>query len=290
MPLVLALALLPLDALAIDWDHQGIPYGTDDPERQYLNIHLVDGEGPTPVLLYAHANGGSADNIGRISADLITGAGYALVSWESVQTLETPDDVLLSQADAQLAFDWVRSNAETYGLDPDHIVIGGRSRGSIASWRLAHGDDPAIPAAYFYNALPDGAWALPELWDPLDDVTAASPPMFLAFGPASNDPDIHDPVNLVPVVERYEALGLGDDIELVEGMDAEGLDPWHFFPDFVAGLEADDAPGEDVGEDEGDDSAADDTSGGKGCSTTAGAGAGGWALGLLAVGRRRRRR
>ncbi|MEM6930214.1 MAG: hypothetical protein AAF602_24960 [Myxococcota bacterium] len=223
-------------AWAQDWDHRDVTYGTDDPDRQYLNIRLAEADGPAPVCLYAHANGGSADNVGQGSVDLVISAGYALVSWESVITLASPEDVEVSQADAQLAFDWVRDNAATYDLDPDRIVICGRSRGSVASWKLAHSGHPAIVGAYFYNALPDGTWMLPDELYPLNDVSDVSPPLYLAFGPAPDDGNSHNPANLYPVVERYEDLGKGDTITLTDSMDEARLDPFHFFPQFVEDL------------------------------------------------------
>lgn len=52
-----------------------------------VNIYLAQNDAPTPVYLFAHANGGSAYGFGQNSADLIVGAGYALVSWASLITI-----------------------------------------------------------------------------------------------------------------------------------------------------------------------------------------------------------
>ncbi|MEO0602182.1 MAG: hypothetical protein AAF211_12145 [Myxococcota bacterium] len=286
-PLALATALTTSSgAWAQDWDHRDLKYGTEDPDRQYLNILLAETDGQAPVCLYAHANGGSADNVGQDSVDRIVEAGYALVSWESIISLASPEDVEIGQADAQLAFDWVRDNAATYGFDPDRIVICGRSRGSVASWKLAHSGHPAIVGAYFYNALPDGTWALPPELYPLNDVSDVSPPMYLAFGPAPGDGDSHDPANLYPVVERYEELGQGEIITLTDSMTEARLDPFHFFPEFVEGLPTD-APEEPGAEGTPDDGGA------SGCHTAASPGVT-WALAwgalLVILGARPRRR
>ncbi|CAE7470719.1 unnamed protein product [Symbiodinium pilosum] len=191
-----------------------------------------------PVFLFAHENGGSADRFSTKSMDLITGAGYALVSWESIPSISTTAHVDVGSADAQLAFDWVQANAATYNFDPDTIVVGGRSRGSILSWRLGHSRHEAIAGLYFYNALPNGVWAFPDVWNPLNDVTADSPPLYFAYGPAPNDGDIHNPVNVYPVLDRYRELGMPGWVNLTHSMTAARLDAFNFFPDFVAGLKS----------------------------------------------------
>ena len=218
-----------------EWDHRDLSFGPE--ERQWLNILEGEGGSAAPIYLFAHANGGTADDLSERSAELITSAGYAVVSWESIRTIATISDTETAAADLELALAWVEDNADTYNLDASRIIVGGRSRGSVVSWQQGHGGDPAIVGLYFYNALPDGAWEFEDEWNPLDDVTENSPPMYLAFGPGPNVRDIHDPINLYPVVDRYEALGLEDDVTLTEGMDADRLDPFHYFPEFAASLE-----------------------------------------------------
>lgn len=133
-------------------------------------------------------------------------------------------------------------------MDPDNIVIGGRSRGSGGSWPLAQSGHPAIQGIYMYNALPEGFWQSPETWTPLVDVSIDSPQTYFAFGPTPEDDDAHNPVNAYPVRDRYIELGIGENITLTDGMgndfrDANGN--WtnvgqimHYFPDFIATLEA----------------------------------------------------
>ena len=150
------------------WDYYRIPYGTDDPNRQWLNIHLAyDQSKPMPIYLLAHGNGGSADGVSENELHAIASEGYATVSWESIPTISNPDEGAVGIADAQVMFDWVIANADTYNLDPDHIVVGGRSRGSIISWQLAHSTHPSIKGIYMYTALPQSAcrmWAHGVLW------------------------------------------------------------------------------------------------------------------------------
>ena len=219
------------------WDHTNVVYGTDDPSRQFLNIYLADTAEPAPVYFWAHSNGRTAFDVPQTQADTIVGEGYTLISWESQRQVYNPDHVLTGWSDAQLAFDWVRANAGTYNLDPDNIIIAGRSRGSGLSWPLAHSGHPAIKGIYMYNALPDGFWEFPETWTPVEEINADSPPVYFAYGPDYGSENEHRPDNVDPVVARYDELGLGDDITVTTGMSEAGISNTKFyFPDFVASL------------------------------------------------------
>jgi predicted esterase len=138
------------------WDHMDVPYGVDDPGRQFLNIYLANTTEPAPVYLFSHDNSKTAYDFLQNDADNVHDQGYTLVSWESIVQLNSnPQSLLTAWSDAQVAFDWVRANAAAYNMDPDRIVIAGRSRGSIASWPLAHSGHAAIQGIYMYNALPN---------------------------------------------------------------------------------------------------------------------------------------
>ena len=193
------------------WDYVHIPYGTDDPNRQWLNIHLAyEQSKPMPIYLLAHGNGGSADGVSENELHAIANEGYATVSWESIPTIKSPEEAAIGIADAQVMFDWVIANADTYNLDPDHIVVGGRSRGSIISWQLAHSNHPSIKGIYMYNALPQSAWQDVGTWSPVDEITIDSPITYLVYGPDFDDDDGHNPVNVDPVLARYDELSIGD--------------------------------------------------------------------------------
>ncbi len=280
LAVTLAIALTAPAAHAQDWDHEDIVYGDEDPDRQWLNIMLADGADPAPVLMFAHGNGGSAANMQAASIDLIAEAGYTLVSWESLISVSEVEEVEIGMADAQLVFDWIRDNAATYNMDPDRIVVGGRSRGSVISWMLAHSNDPSIAGAYFYNALPDRVWLFTDDLDFVAAVNEGSPQTYFAYGPAPNDGDSHNPVNIYPVVDRYEELGVGS--VLTDNLTANGLDSMHFFPDFAAWIEGGEQPADGGGFPPGEDG------GGRRCSAAGPTVGSSWlALVLLAVRRRR---
>ncbi|MEM9256343.1 MAG: alpha/beta hydrolase [Pseudomonadota bacterium] len=245
--LVVAGMLVSFPASAQVWDFTDIKYGTEDPDRQWLNIHLADSDEPTPVYLFAHSNGSTANGMAAGQLEAIASAGYTTVSWESIPTVTNAQELLVVWSDAQVMFDWVRANAATYNIDPDRIVIGGRSRGSGGSWPLAHSGHPAIIGIYMYNALPERFWQTPEVWTPVVDINADSPPTYFAFGPNPQSIDTHNPVNAYPARDRYIELGIGDRITLRDDMwsdfqDANGnwtndAQIMEFFPAFAATLE-----------------------------------------------------
>jgi MYXO-CTERM domain-containing protein len=279
---VLASLLLPTTAHALDWDHEDIKYGAEAPQRQWLNIYQTEQAAPAPIFLYAHENGSTADAMPKASADLIAGAGFTLVSWESIANIREATDTATAAADAALVFAWIREHAATYDLDPDRIIIGGRSRGSGISWSLAHSEHPSVIGLYFYNALPDEFWGELMVSDPLADISPDSPPMHLVYGPAPEDDDPHSPTNAYPVIDRYTELGIGGRVKLTDSMNADGLTPFHYFPALAARLTAPTAP---TAPDRGD---SEDTPA-RGCSTTPDRTGGGWWLLLLGALRVRRR-
>ena len=222
-----------------DWDHTGIAYGTDDPSKQYLNIDLADTAEPAPVYFWAHYAGGTAYTFSQENADLVKAAGYTVVSWNSLEArLLDVEGALITWSDAELAFNWIRANAATYNIDPDRIIIGGASRGSAANWPLAHSGHPAIEGIYTTNGLPDPTLVFKEMWDPVDDVNAASPPIFMVYKTTPGDGDIHRPENAYPIRDRYTELGLGDTFTTYDGMRSEGKNSYYYFADLVATIES----------------------------------------------------
>lgn len=221
----------------VAWDYTDIVYGTDDPARQFLNIYLADTVDPAPVYFFAHPNGKTAYDVSQGFADTLYEEGYTLISWESAPNLGQPEEVLTAWSDAQLAFDWVRANADTYNIDPDRIVIAGRSRGSVASWPLAHSGDAAIQGIYVYNALPNPVWAQPEEWSPVDNVNTDSPPIYMAYGPTPGDGDSHAPENAYPIRDAYIGFGIGDTFTTYDSMQANGLsNANYYFAEFLASI------------------------------------------------------
>jgi hypothetical protein len=213
-----------------------------------MNIAVPGTEEPSGIFFWAHANGGTPNSMTQAEADAALDNGYAVVSWGSVGKLQGYEIIQTGWADSQVVFDYVRANAATWNMDPDRIIIGGRSRGSIVSWMLAHGGHPAITGIYMYNALPRGVWPS-NVWT--DAITADSPPIYLVYGPEWGSSDGHAPDNVLPVRDAYTALGMSDEFTLYEDMWGNFRDDnnnWtneytthHYFPELAASLSDDDS-------------------------------------------------
>ena len=200
-----------------------IAYGKES--QQWLLIYRPTSAAPAngyPVYIWSHQNGGAADQPTADDAQMIremTGAGYAVISWESLPTIHTLEQFRTGQDDADLMWSWFRTNTSSYNLNPNNVIIGGRSRGSGLSWKLAHSGDPAIKGIYMFNALPDAFWQHLDDWNPDTEVNPNSPPIQLVYGPTTGDGNEHRPENGESIRDEYIANGIGDRfIGLTEGI------------------------------------------------------------------------
>jgi len=235
------------------------PYGLDDPKRQHLHLLQTtpqQQQPSSPVFFHAHGNGGDSD-LTRDKLDIFVNAGYSIISWESVGLISTPEDVETCWSDFDLVWSWFQANAVQYNFDPEYVVIGGRSRGSICSWPMAHSLKPAIRGYYMNGALPlpDSAWDDENNNNPwVEMVTADSPQAYLAYDPecpkpilqtcepSPNPNDIHNPRRGQTIVDRYNDLGIAERITLVDGMANDEIGIFDLFPGFAASLVDDDVP------------------------------------------------
>ncbi|MEM9280477.1 MAG: hypothetical protein AAGA96_01500, partial [Verrucomicrobiota bacterium] len=186
---------------------------------------------------FAHANGGTAHSLERHVVRNLTREGFTIISWESIATAQSGADLKTIWEDSFLAFEWIKDNATRYRLDPDNIIVGGRSRGTGASWKLAHSLDPSIKGLYMIQALGDRHWLDLSLFDPRKNVTAKSPPLFLPYFLEPGTTDSHDPEHGFKIVKRYEELEIGDKITLEHSLKSRAnKDPYQFFSEFAASL------------------------------------------------------
>ena len=215
----------------------GVSYGPES--RQFIDIYRAESERPTPIYFDAHGNGGNTFMPDAIIEDL-NAQGISVIAWESLTSVNSPEEVETGWSDAELMFQWVIDHAEQYNFDITNMIIGGSSRGSILSWKYGHRANPNIKGLYMYNALPTGAWAFPGWWQPTEEVTSASPPIYFVYrrepGAAVHptDPDIHDPEYGRTIVQQYESLGIGDRTSLVHSIGAtNNTDKYQFLVDFA---------------------------------------------------------
>lgn len=118
-----------------------LPYcGENSTESQILHILLPDGEGPFPVLISVHGGAWSTGNTSKkhevsFTQDAAFAAlerGYAVVCVDySVKNKNNPVAFPLQMQEIRAAVRYIRSVAEQYSLDSDHIALIGESAGGM---------------------------------------------------------------------------------------------------------------------------------------------------------------
>ena len=103
-----------------------------------------------------------------------------------------------------------------------------------------------------YNALPQSAWQNIDTWNPADEITIDSPITYLVYGPDFDDDDGHNPVNVDPVLARYDELAIGDkitryvnmwgDFRYANGGWNNDAHTMHYFAEFAEKVEETDLP------------------------------------------------
>jgi acetyl esterase/lipase len=176
--------------------------------RQKLDVYapssIVRGSKRAPVLVFFY---GGSWNSGRRQDYAFVGQALAARGFVTV----VPDYRLFPQVrypeflkDCAAAVRWTRDQAADYGGDPDRLVLAGHSAGAYNAMMLAlspefltaAGVDPktikavaGLSGPYYFLPfdVPStrdsfGAYADPPATQPLNHVSAASPPAFLAHG------------------------------------------------------------------------------------------------------------
>jgi hypothetical protein len=229
------------------------PYTANNPLRQHIDLYCCPSNQPTPVYFYAHSNGANVGGLSGKRLKIIGSTGFSVISWESVSNPKSQTDYDTCLKDFELLWSWFKKNAAKYNLDPNYVVIGGRSRGTAISWLMAHSQKPEIKGIYMHDALPDNAWnkasvrrGSSTIWEEV--ITANSPQAYLLYGqectkpicqncvPSPNPKDIHNPKHGQTIVNRYTKLGIQSKIKMIDGLVNKGMNMIDFFPEFVASL------------------------------------------------------
>src|SRR5262245_6394366 len=108
---------------------RNLEYVKDGHERQRLDLYVpANADAPLPVIVWIHGgawSGGSRDN--PVPAPAFVGKGYAVASigYRLSQHATFPAQI----EDCKAAIRWLRANAQTYRLDPEHLAVWGASAG-----------------------------------------------------------------------------------------------------------------------------------------------------------------
>lgn len=215
-----------------------IPYGAH--RRQTLDIWAPRKEtaGSLPVVIFFYGGGWSE---GRAADYGFAGAAYAgsgfiavVPDYRLVPTVRFPAFV----EDGALAVKWVRDNIGRYGGDPGRVTIAGHSAGAYIGAMLAldpkflrgAGVDPKIIRAaalmsgpYDFYPFTEargrsafGAWADPQMTQPINFVRRDAPPLFLAHGKADR---IVMPYNSSRLASRLGEAGAPVTLRMYNGAD-----------------------------------------------------------------------
>lgn len=191
--------------------HLNILYGNTQNytgnDGQWLNVYQAESVEPAPVYIWAHGNGHTYRDAHEKYEPFVSNLlenGISVISWESIKQMDSTNYASI-QDDADLMFQWVKNNAQTYNLDMTKVIIGGHSRGTIASWKLAHSGDAGIKGIYHGDA----AGNLDDVNDALGNlITVNSPPIRMAYTQNETINDgTHDPNEGQKIIDIYTNLG-----------------------------------------------------------------------------------
>jgi acetyl esterase/lipase len=106
-----------------------LEYVENGHERQRLDLYLPENAaGPLPVIVWIHGGAwlaGSKDFAGEVVDFVEKGYAVASIGYRLSQHAQFPAQI----EDCKAAIRWLRANADKYGLDGDHIGVGGPSAG-----------------------------------------------------------------------------------------------------------------------------------------------------------------
>jgi acetyl esterase/lipase len=129
-----------------------VKYGPD--AKQGFDVLLADTAQPAPLVVFIHGGGFTGGDKAAvyqqqpdtIQAYLDAGVSFATVNYRLLDELDD-EGVLKCLGDSRRALQYLRLHADTFGIDPDRVVLSGGSAGAGTSLWLATHDDMADPTA-----------------------------------------------------------------------------------------------------------------------------------------------
>jgi acetyl esterase/lipase len=123
-----------------------ISYIPNGDEAQRLDIYLPEkaSEKPLPLVVHIHGGGWKGGNKFPCAFAPMANRGYVVASIEYrfSQKALFPAQI----QDCQAAIRWLRANAKTYNIDPEHVgVVGGSAGGHLSALVATAGGKDAFP-------------------------------------------------------------------------------------------------------------------------------------------------
>jgi len=144
-PIVDSCALpLPADPSSIK-QQKDVLYATMDGQEQRLDIAWPNGPGPFPLIVFIHGGGWSSGDKAIFNEELTRMAGAGYVAATLNYRLASPGVNLFPAAvqDVRCGLRWLRSQASSYGIDPNRVAAMGYSAGGHLALMLATAADVA---------------------------------------------------------------------------------------------------------------------------------------------------
>ena len=141
--------------------------GADKAERDKAAGDRAAAAKPLPLVVWIHGGGWRGGSKAGCPLKYLVGHGYAVAS---VEYRFSQKAVFPAQIqDCQAALRWLRANAKTYGLDADHVGVGGDSAGGHLSALVGtSGGARAFPAVGGNDDQSDRAQAVCDFYGPAD--------------------------------------------------------------------------------------------------------------------------
>jgi len=193
-------------------------------EFNYLNLYIAPSSSPTAVYIWGHANGPSKavpNTAGGFKAfvwDSLRSNGISAISWESIQQITNAEEFLEAESDMFKVLDWVIEHASEYNIDTTKIFTGGRSRGTVVSWKASQDNRYAnlIKGIYSVQFAGGGSRMINEFQTYID---AESPYLFLTFKTHLDDTtNIHSPEKAALLLQKYNEVGIGEKASLYHSL------------------------------------------------------------------------
>ncbi len=157
--------------------HADLDYAQPDPPNgngHKLDLYIPAGAtGPLPVVIWTGGSAWMADTGKRTAGGLaarLNPAGYAVagISIRSSSQVKFPGQL----HDIKAAIRWLRSNADKYRFDPDHIAIMGDSSGGwTAAMAAVTGDAPEMEGSVGITGVSSRVQAAVAFYPPTNFLT-----------------------------------------------------------------------------------------------------------------------
>jgi len=149
-----------------------ISYIPDGDKAQRLDIYLPEKASQKPLPLVVHIHGGGWQGGSKFPCPVegMAAKGYAVASIEYrfSQKARFPAQI----QDCQAAIRWLRANAKTYNIDPEHVgVIGGSAGGHLSALVATAGGKDAFPKIGGNDEQSDRVQCVVDIYGPTNFAT-----------------------------------------------------------------------------------------------------------------------